>query len=148
MSFWFAKPRWLMRRSISSSACWLSAFLLLREYLLRSSTHTHFFIRLFVLLVLRHRSPMYIFDINPLQEKSLMNIFSHTVGWLFVLLMVLCAVLKLLVRCSPTCSFFKFCFPYLWCVQKEKKLFLLMFKSFLFIFSWKSFVDQCHHLVL
>ena len=54
-------------------------------------------------------SSLYILEIRPLSEVSLANIFSHTVGSLFILLMFL----------------------------PVKKLFILM-KSHLFIFSFMS----------
>ena len=38
---------------------------------------------------------LYILDVNPLLDMSFMNIFSHTVGCLFVLLMVSFAIQKL-----------------------------------------------------
>ena len=63
----------------------------LEKYLFRSSAH--FLIRLFVFLIL---SSMYILDINPLSVTSFANIFSHSVGWCFVLFMVSFAVQKLL----------------------------------------------------
>ena len=39
---------------------------------------------------------LYIWDINPLLVVSFANISSHSVGCLFILLMVSCAVQKLL----------------------------------------------------
>ena len=43
----------------------------------------------------RHMSSLHILDSNPLSDESFMNIFSHTVGYLFVLLMVSFAVQEL-----------------------------------------------------
>ena len=43
-------------------------------------------------------SSLYILDINPLSDMSFANIFSHSVGCFFVLLMVPFAVLKLQVN--------------------------------------------------
>ena len=40
-------------------------------------------------------------DINPFSDTWLANIFSHSVGCLFILLMVSFAVQKLLIWCSP-----------------------------------------------
>ena len=48
----------------------------------------HFLIGLFVLLVLSCINSFYILEINPLSDVSLANMFSHTVGSLFSLLIV------------------------------------------------------------
>ena len=48
-----------------------------------------------VFLVLGCISFLYILDINLLSDKSFANIFSHSVGCLFILLMVSFAVQKL-----------------------------------------------------
>ena len=45
-------------------------------------------------LVLSLESSLYILNINPLSDVSA-NIFSHSVGWLFILLMISLAVQKL-----------------------------------------------------
>ena len=50
----------------------------------------------FFLLILSCMSMLYILDINPLLVISFANIFSHSVGCLFVLLMISFAVQKLL----------------------------------------------------
>ena len=49
----------------------------------------------FVFLILGCMSSLYILDINPLLEISFANIFSHSVGCLFVLLVVSFVVQKL-----------------------------------------------------
>ena len=54
--------------------------------LLRSSTH--FLIGLFFLLLLSRMSSLYILDIRPLLEALLANMFFHSDGHLFTLLMV------------------------------------------------------------
>ena len=56
----------------------------------------HFWIRLFVFLILSCMSCLYILEINPLSIASFPNIFSHSEGCLFVLFMVSFAVQKLL----------------------------------------------------
>ena len=67
----------------------------LEKYLFRSSAH--FVIGLFVFfLMLSCVSYLYILDINPLLVILLANIFSHSVGCLFILLIVSFAVRKLL----------------------------------------------------
>ena len=48
----------------------------------------HFLIGLFVFLILSCLSCLYILEINPLLVASFANIFSHSVGCLFILLMV------------------------------------------------------------
>ena len=47
------------------------------------------------LLVLSSVSPLYILEISPLSEVSLVNMFSHSMGSLFISLMVPFAVSKL-----------------------------------------------------
>ena len=66
----------------------------LLKCLFRSSAH--FLIRLFGFLILSCVSCLYILEINPLSVASFANIFSHSVGCLFVLFMVSFAVQKLL----------------------------------------------------
>ena len=56
----------------------------------------HFLIGLFVFMILSCMSCLYILEINPLLDASFANIFSHSVGRLFVLFMVSFAVQKLL----------------------------------------------------
>ena len=56
----------------------------------------HFFIGLFVFLVLSCMSCLYILEINPLSVVSFAIIFSHSEGCLFTVLIVSFAVQKLL----------------------------------------------------
>ena len=60
----------------------------------RSSAH--FWIGLFVFLILSCMSCLYILEINPLSVASFANIFFHSEGCLFVLFMVSFALQKLL----------------------------------------------------
>ena len=55
---------------------------------LLSFIRSHFLIGLFVYLILSCMSCLYILEINPLSVASFANIFSHSVGGLFVLFMV------------------------------------------------------------
>ena len=57
----------------------------------------HFLIGLFVFLDWSCVSSLYILEIKPLSEVSFANIFSHTVGSLFILLMFYLAVQKLFI---------------------------------------------------
>ena len=60
------------------------------------SSSAHLLIGLFVFLVLTCMSCFCILEINPLSVVSFANIFSHSKGSLFILLIVFFAVQKLL----------------------------------------------------
>ena len=92
----------------------------LEKCLFRSSTHCLTW--LFVLLMLSCKSCFYILDINPLSVILFANIFSHSVGCLFILSMVSFAVQKL----------------------------LSLIRSYLFIFAFVSFAlgDRSRHIFL
>ena len=63
----------------------------------QGSPSAHVLIRLFVLLALSCMSSLYILDINSLSDISFANIYSHSVGGLFILLIVSFTMQKLLV---------------------------------------------------
>ena len=67
----------------------------LEKYLFRS--FAHFLIGLFVFLVLSSINSLYILEINLLSDVSLANMFSHTVGSLFILILFSLAVHKLFI---------------------------------------------------
>ena len=54
-------------------------------YVLLGEVSAHFLIGLFVFLEWSHVSSLYILETRPLSEVSLANMFSHTVGSLFIL---------------------------------------------------------------
>ena len=62
--------------------------------LFRSSAH--FWIGLFVFLILSCMSYLYILEIKPLSVGSFANIFSHSEGCLFILFVISFVVQKLL----------------------------------------------------
>ena len=105
-----------------------------------------FLIGLFVFLVLSCMSSLYILDINPLSDVSLVNTFFHSVGCLLILLMVSFAVQKLF---SLMCShLFIFAFAAFAQGDISKKILLRsMSKSLLPVFSSKSLWFQVLYLM-
>ena len=92
--FWFAFLWWLVMLSIVSCACWPSVCLLWKKCLFRTSAH--FLIGLFAFLMMSCMSCLYNLDINPLSIILFANLFSHLVGYFFILLMVFFVVQKFL----------------------------------------------------
>ena len=103
----------------------------LEKYLFRSSAHFWIglfvflilrFMSLFVFLILSFMSYLYILEINPLSVASFANIFSHSVGCLFILFMVCFAVQKLLSFIRS--HLFIFVFIFITLGGGSKKIFL------------------------
>ena len=70
-------------------------------------------------LILSHMSSLYILEINSLPVVSFANIFSHSLGCLFILFMVSFAVQKLLSLIGSICLFlFLFHYSRRW-IQKN-----------------------------
>ena len=103
----------------------------------RSSAH--FLFGLFVFFIQICMSCLYILEINPLSVTSFANIFSHSVGCLFILFMVCFAVQKLLRLIRFHLFIFVFIFITL---EGESKKLLLQFmaKCVLPMISSKSFI--------
>ena len=110
----------------------------LAKCLFRSSAH--FLIRLFgFFLLLSCMSCLYILEINPLSVASFANIFSQSVGCLFILFMVSYAVQKLLSLVRS--HLFIFVFISITVGDRSRKILLwFMSKSVLPVFSSRSFI--------
>ena len=107
--------------NIFTSACWPSVFPLWEN--------VYFFFMLSYMICL------YMLDINPLLIISLANIFSHSVGCLFILLIISFAVQKFLSLIRSQL----FLFP-LFQEMDPKKVLQFMLKSVLPMFSSRSFI--------
>ena len=84
----------------------------LGKCLFRSSAH--FLIELFVFLILSCVSCLYILEIKPLSVSLFANIFSNSVGCLFILFMVSFAVQKLI----GLMRFRLFIFAFIYCLGR------------------------------
>ena len=107
-----------------SCASWPSVWLLWRNVYL--GLLPTFFIVLFVFLILSGMSCLYILEISPLSVTSLANIFSHSVGCLFILFVVSFAVQKFLSLIRS--HLFIFVFIFITLGDGSKKI-LLQFMS-------------------
>ena len=92
-----------------------------------------------VFLMLSHMCCSYTLDINPLRVISFANIFSHSVGCLFVLSMVSFAMQKLLSLIEYQVFIFAF-ISFALGDRSQKILLQFMSKSVLPMFSFRSFV--------
>ena len=109
------------------------------------SSSAHFLIELFVVLMLSCMSCLYILDINPLLVISFANIFSHSVGCLFVLSTVYFAVQKLLSLIRSHLFIFA-CVSFALGDRSKKILLRFMSKSVLPMFSSRNFMFPVLHL--
>ena len=75
----------LMISNVGSSVMYLMIIFMSLEKRL-FSTFAHFKIRLFIFLLLSCKCSLYILDFNPLLYIWFANIFSHSIGCLFILL--------------------------------------------------------------
>ena len=108
----------------------------LEKYLFTSLAH---FLNGFVFLILCCMNSLYILEINPLSVASFVDIFSHSMGFLFVLFMVSFAVQKLL--CLFRSHLFIFVFIFITFRGGSKKTLLpFMSESVLPMFFSKSFI--------
>ena len=84
-------------------------------------------------------SSLYILEIKPLSEVSLANIFSHTVGSLFILLMFLLAMQKLFILMKSHLFILSF-MPVALGDISVKILLLGIFEVFLPVFFSRTFI--------
>ena len=124
LSLWFSVPWWLVILSIFSRAYWWYICLLWKNIYLGPSVH--FVIKLFVWCC--YKSSLYILDINSLSSKLFSNIFSSSVGCLFILLSFLHYARTFQFDVVPL-VYFCFCFLYWGDISKKKKNSRLMSES-------------------
>ena len=105
---------------------------------------------MFVFLEWNSVSCLYILEIKPLSEVSLANMFSHTVGSLFILMLFSLAVQKLFILRKShlfILSFMSYALGnilvkiLLWGISE---IFLVMFSSRIFMVSWLTFKSFIH----
>ena len=117
----------LLTLSIFFCPCWPSAYLLWRNVCLGPLLFFFFFFLIVYFLILSCLSCLHILEINPLLVKSFTNIFPHSVGCLFA--MVVCAVQKLLCLIRSYLFIFVFVSIALGERSKEKKIAVIFVKE-------------------
>ena len=142
--FWVSFSWWLMILNIFSYVCWPSACFLWRNVY---SSPLPIFNQVVCSLNVECMTSWNILDINPLSVASSANIFSHSVGHLFILLMVSFAVQKLLSLIRYHLFIFAFTS---FALEKWSKKILLWFMSdnVLPMFSSRIFIYHVLHLGL
>ena len=96
-------------------------------------------------------SSSYTLNINPISDIWLAKIFSHSVGCLFILLLVPLLCKSFLVGCSPTCSFCFCCFylDQLFCAGSGDSSFIVSMGHFYFFHFFKFYGSiiglQCYN---
>uniref|UniRef100_A0A8C0CUL4 Uncharacterized protein n=1 Tax=Balaenoptera musculus TaxID=9771 RepID=A0A8C0CUL4_BALMU len=109
----------------------------IERIIITHESSAHFLIGLFVFLILSCMSCLYILETNPLSVTLFANIFSHSVGCLFVLFMISFAGQKLLIRSH----LFIFVFISIILGDGSKKILLqFMSKNILPMFSSRSVI--------
>ena len=124
--------------SIFSCAFWPPVCLLWRNVCL--DLLPIFWLGCLFFLILSCMSCLYILEINPLSVTSFVNIFSHSVGWLFILFMVSFAVQQLLSSIRSHLFIFVFISITLGDRSKQKLLLQFMPKTVLPMFSFRNFI--------
>ena len=107
----------------------------------------HFLIGLFVFLKCSRVSSLYILEIRPLSEVSLANMFSHTVGLLFIVMLFSLAMQKLFIIILMRYHLFILSFMSLALGDVSVRMLLRgMSEIFLPMFSSRTF--RCYDLYL
>ena len=102
---WFAFPWWLWRWApFGVPVRLLNIFLGKMSFWVFWASFNRIF-----LLLLSCMNSLYILDINPLSDVWFANILSHSVSYLFLLLIVSLLWRRVLVWCGLTCLFFFNC---------------------------------------
>ncbi|KAF6086318.1 hypothetical protein HJG60_008497 [Phyllostomus discolor] len=123
-------------------------YVLLGKYIFRS--FAQFLIGLFVFLVLSGMSSLCILEIKPLSDVSLENMFSHTVGSLFILMMVSLAMQRLFSMIQSHLFIFSFISLALGDISAKillhgtSEILLLVFSTRTSVVSWLIFKSLIH----